>query len=86
MTTDTHVRFEGKVRDAYQLVEELQAAGLSVEWVPPPEERVSAVETIVIIIVARGAYDILVAVLDRARKRLAGDATISEEESQGPPA
>ena len=79
MLAATVVRYEGPLSGAYELVEDLQAAGLTVEWTPPPEERTGAVEAVVIAILARGAYDVLLLVIERVRSRLASDATISTD-------
>ncbi len=76
----TKVRYEGSLRGAFDLVEALREAGLEVEWVPPPEERTSAVETIAIAIAARGSYDVLVGVIRRIKERFGSDVSVSVED------
>ena len=78
-----NVTYEGPVEGAYDLVDELRAAGLAVDWVPPPEERATVPEAVAIAIVARGSYDVLMLVLRRMAKRFGKKATISAEEEGG---
>ncbi len=89
---DSHVvsdatlfHYEGPLDGAYELVDELQAAGFAVEWAPPSEERTSAVEAVAIAIVARGAYDALLSVVGRVRDRLASNATIEMDTDEASP-
>ncbi|MDX6256760.1 MAG: hypothetical protein QOJ11_3094 [Frankiales bacterium] len=55
-----NVRFNGPAARASQLAQMLTEAGAEIEWEPPYEQRSGGiVETVVVSIVARGAYDII---------------------------
>ncbi len=77
------LRYEGSPDGAFQVVSVLRRHGVEVEWTPPPEERSSVVETVLVTIAARGAYDLLKAAVDEARRRVAGRGTVAIDE---PPA
>lgn len=56
-TSTNRLTFEGPYDDVFVLVEQLRAAGLTVTWTPPDQERGGVVQDIIVGLVVNGAVE-----------------------------
>ena len=72
---------------ASMLVQMLREEGAQVDWTPPEEARSwqAAAQEVVVLMVAKGAYDGLKAAVARFRERTGGRASVETREVDRPP-
>jgi hypothetical protein len=82
MPDEAILHYEGTSEIAYDLVKQLEDEGLTIQWVPPPEERTAILEPIAISIIAKGSYDLLTIVVTEMRRRFGKKIKIEIERNQ----